>query len=109
MMEILIIAILIGLIPAAIAKGKGKNFGLWWLYGAALFIIALPHAIIMKPDRGSLEARVIAEENRRKCPFCAELIKREATVCRFCGRDVPAPTPAETPRPSGGGDDMRWG
>lgn len=31
---------------------------------------------------------VVAEATDRKCPYCAELIKREARVCRFCGRDV---------------------
>jgi hypothetical protein len=25
----------------------------------------------------------------RRCPFCAEIIKVEAIVCRFCGRHVP--------------------
>lgn len=55
-MEILIIAALIGIIPAFIAQKKGYSFGLWWFYGAALFIIALPHALIMKPAEGSEEA-----------------------------------------------------
>lgn len=25
----------------------------------------------------------------RKCPFCAEEIKEEAKICRFCNRDIP--------------------
>jgi hypothetical protein len=26
----------------------------------------------------------------RDCPFCAEIIKAAAKVCRYCGRDLPA-------------------
>jgi len=48
-----------------------------------LFLLALIVAgfvfVIRRPVPG----------DSRKCPFCAELIKREAVVCRFCGRDVP--------------------
>ena len=46
----LAIAVFIGLMPAAIAQSKGKSFVAWWLYGAALFIVALPHSLLMKAD-----------------------------------------------------------
>ena len=51
----LAIAALLGLIPANIAKNKGRSFGLWWFYGWMLFIVALPHALLMQDQSGAAQ------------------------------------------------------
>lgn len=43
---------LLGLIPAAIANKKGYNFFLWWFFGMAIFVIALPLSLALK-DRAA--------------------------------------------------------
>jgi hypothetical protein len=45
----MILAVPLGLIPAAIAHRKGQNFWAWWIFGATLWIVALPLAILIKP------------------------------------------------------------
>ncbi len=96
-MEFLIWAALLGLIPGAIAKSKGYSFGLWWFFGAALFIIALPMSLFLKKNTAALEAEAVRSGDSKKCPHCAELIRKEANVCRFCGRDLVVKQAAAAP------------
>lgn len=78
------ISALIGLLPAAIAYNKGYSFLGWWFFGAALFILALPAAIMTKPNIEALEQRQL-QRGMVKCPYCLELIKEGAQICKHCG------------------------
>lgn len=50
------LAVILGLIPAFIARSKGRKFYDWWFFGAALIFVALPAALKIKPiDDGDIK------------------------------------------------------
>lgn len=49
-----------------------------------LFIVALPWSILMKTD----ENLIALENGLKKCPRCAEWVKKEAKVCRYCNAEL---------------------
>lgn len=93
-------ALLIGLIPGAIAYGKGKDFFTWWIFGAAFFIVALPASILIKSDNDELERRQLQQGDVKKCRYCAEIIKKDAKICKYCGRDLIQPRKIEINPPT---------
>lgn len=54
-MEILVIAMLLGIIPSMIASKKGGSAFGWWLFGSLLFIIALPLALLKRDTTAERE------------------------------------------------------
>ena len=42
----------------------------------------------------------LVEGLTKECPFCAEIIKAKAKVCRFCNRELPVEDVAHTGRPA---------
>ena len=81
------LSVLLGMVPAGIAYSKGRSFGLWWLYGALLSLVALGHALLIPPTPAARDKHLLAQ-GMRPCGHCAEFIRADARVCRFCGREV---------------------
>ncbi len=87
-----LISFILALIPAMIALDKGRDFSLWWLYGLHLWLVAIAHALLLRP-LPPVQMQPNPEQQLRVCPHCGEINRGTATSCRHCDRDLTAATP----------------
>ena len=77
----------LSIVAGVIAANKGRSgFGFFLL---ALALSPLVGIIAAAAAKTNEQAQVESGEGR-KCPFCAEIVKIEAVVCKHCGKDLPA-------------------
>lgn len=123
-MEILVLALAFGVACAVIANNKGRSAFGWFILGCLFSLLALIVIACLSPLEPQKDNRVpcpncgkMLEQHLKRCPhckqmvdlsapensgtkicpFCAETIKKDAVVCRYCGRDLPVSEGNEKP------------
>lgn len=88
-------------IVAILADGRGRSGFGWFILAVLLSPLVGALLVLVLPNlKVELREREFDRVNSRTCPFCAERIKTEARVCRYCGRDV-GPVPGQAVSRSG--------
>ena len=78
-LTLIVVGTFFGVIAALIARQKGRSELRWFIVGFLFHVIGLIVLFLPPVTKAGIT---------KKCPKCAEIIKAEAKVCRFCGREL---------------------
>jgi hypothetical protein len=82
------LGLIIAFISGSINKSKGRSEGEGFALGCFLGIIGLIIVALLPRNDKVIETNKVLDGSSKVCPYCAEIIKKEASVCRFCGREL---------------------
>ena len=92
---IIILSIIFAIAGGLIAYAKNRSFIGWFLLCGFFWVIPLIVIASLSSNKDSSNNVVynpniqnLTTDKLKKCPFCAENIKSEAIICRFCNSNV---------------------
>jgi len=77
LLVVLFIWFIFPVLSAIVANSKGRSSFIWFIMGLLLGPFSLLVALLPPIERTGVT---------KKCPDCAEIVKREANVCKHCGK-----------------------
>lgn len=94
MIEVFVVWLALAVVAGVIASNKGRSgVGFFFVSIVLSPLVGIIGALAAKSGVAMQEEEVRragASKDFRQCPACAEVIRREALKCRYCGDDVPA-------------------
>ncbi|WP_188311975.1 zinc ribbon domain-containing protein [Salinarimonas soli] len=104
-MEFIALYFLLAIAVGMLAQKRGRNSAQWFFISILVSPLISAIFILVQPDLAEVARSRQNEADLKKCPQCAETIRKEAVVCRYCGYNFMSIE--QRPLPTGARHDTR--